>query len=97
MEPLCGGFGNVQQANDDIRSLTIQVKPEVESKLGKTYNSFESVSFTSQIVAGTCYKVKVKVGDNEYIHVKFAKTLPCYGGQIKFIEAQDGKTLADAL
>ena len=96
MEPCCGGFGDIHSADDDIKSLVLQVKPEVEKKLGKSFNVFEAVSYTFQVVAGKNYKVKVKIGENEYVHVTILKNLPCYGGKIELRETESGKTLADA-
>ena len=95
--PICGGFNNVQPADDKIIPLVAQVKNETEAKLGKTFSVFEAVSYTSQVVGGKNYKVKVKVGENEYVHVKIFKALPCYGGNIQLLEAHGGKTLSDAL
>ena len=97
MEPLCGGFGGARPVDDNIKAKVAQVKAAAEGKLGKTYATFEPVSYTSQVVNGTNYKVKVNVGENEYVHVKIYEKLPCYGGTLELTEAEGGKTLADAL
>ena len=97
MEPLCGGFGGARPADDNVKAKVAQVKAATEGKLGKTYGVFEAVSYTSQVVNGTNYKVKVKVGDNDFVHVKFHEALPCYGGKIELSEAEGGKKLGDAL
>ena len=95
--PICGGYSQAQSPDEDIKSLVAQIKHEAETKLGKTFSVFEAVSYTSQVVGGKNYKVKVKVGENEYVHVKIFKALPCYGGNIQLLEAHGGKTLSDAL
>ena len=94
---MLGGFGNAQPADDNVKSLVAKVKADTEGKLGKTFSVFEAVSFTSQVVNGTNYHVKVKVGDNDYVHVQVYEALPCYGGKVELKEAEGGKTLADAL
>ena len=97
MEPMCGGFGAVKPADDEIKSLVAKVKGDAEKKLGKNYAVFEAVSYSAQVVCGTNYAVKVKVGENEYIHLTIFVALPCYGGKVELSEAEGGKTLADAL
>ena len=97
MEPLCGGFGAVKPADDEIKSLVAKVKGDAEKKLGKNFAVFEAISYSSQVVGGTNYAVKVKVGENEYIHLTIFEALPCYGGKVELSEAEGGKTLADAL
>ena len=92
-----GGFGGAQPADDNVKSLVAKVKADTEGKLGKKYSTFEAVSFTSQIVNGTNYHVKVKVGDNAYVHVRVYQSLPCNGGKVELKEAEGGKSLADAL
>ena len=92
-----GGFGDAQPADEEIKSLVAKVKTETERKLGKKFGVFEAVSYSSQVVCGTNYIVKVKVGENEYVHLKIFEALPCYGGKVELNEAESGKTLADAL
>ena len=67
---LCGGFGNARDADDEVKALALEMKPKVEQALGATYGTFEAVKYTSQVVAGTNYKIKVKVGDEQYVHIK---------------------------
>ena len=96
MEVL-GGFGDARPADEEIKSLVTKVKTEVEGKLGKKLRVFEAVSYSSQVVCGTNYVIKVKVGENEYVHIKIFEALPCYGGKVELNEVEGGKTLADAL
>ena len=94
---MCGGFAGALPADDDVKALVAQVKADTEGKLGKTFPVFEAVSYQTQVVNGTNYKVKVKVGDNEFVHIKFHRALPCYGGKLTLNEVEGGKTLNDAL
>ena len=41
---------------------------EAESGNGKSFAQYIPVSYISQVVAGTNYKVKIQVDANEYIH-----------------------------
>ena len=94
---MCGGFTNALDANDEVKAMALEVKAQTEQKLGATYPEFEAVKYKTQVVAGTNYLIKVKVGPEEYVHIKVWKKLPCYGGAKELTEAEGGKTLADAL
>ena len=94
---MCGGFGNARDADDKVKALAKEVKPEVEKALGATYSQFEAVKFTTQVVAGTNYKIKVKVGNEQYVHIKVFVPLPCNNAPNKLLEQEAGKTLADPL
>ncbi len=94
---MCGGFGEPEPADDEIKELVKSIKPKVEAKANATYNLFEAVSYTSQVVAGTNFFVKVKVGDDQYIHVKFFRPLPHKGTECEVSKVLTGKTLNDPL
>ena len=92
-----GGFGGAKDANDEVKVLAKEFKPEVEKALGATYSVFEAVKYVTQVVAGTNYKIKVKVGDNQYVHIKVFVPLACNNAPNKLVEQEAGKTLADPL
>ena len=94
---MCGGFGNSRPADDDVKAMATEMKPKVEQALGKTYTQFEAVSYTTQVVAGTNYKIKVKVGDGKFVHIKVYVPLPCKNAPNELLESEKGKTLNDAL
>ena len=94
---MCGGFTNSRPADDNVKAIALEMKPKVEEALGTTYTQFEAVSFTTQVVAGTNYKIKVKVGDGKYVHIKVFVPLPCNSTEKKLMSQESGKTLNDAL
>ena len=94
---MCGGFTNSRPADDNVKAIALEMKPKVEEALGTTYTQFEAVSFTTQVVAGTNYKIKVKVGDENYVHIKVFVPLPCNSTEKKLMSQESGKTLNDAL
>ena len=94
---MCGGFGQPMDANGDVQNIANEMKQQTEQKLGATFTQFEAVKFKTQVVAGTNYLIKVKVGPEQYVHIKVWKKLPCYGGELNLSEAEGGKTLADPL
>ena len=75
---------------------TKQTKP-LEKALGETYTEFEAVKYTKQIVNGTNYNIKVKVGGEKYIHIKVHVPLPNVNKPNQLLEQHKDKTLADPL
>ena len=94
---MCGGFGNAKDADDKVKALALEMKPQVEKALGETYSTFEAVKYVTQVVAGTNYKIKVKVGDDKYVHIEVFVPLPCNKAPNRLTSQVAGKTLADAL
>ena len=57
-------------------SSSFQLKGSIESELGQQFNRFELVDFTTQVVAGIIYLMRVQVDEDEFLHVKIIKPLP---------------------
>lgn len=68
----------------------------VEAHTGTSYATFEPVSYTTQVVAGTNYKAKVHIGDGQYIHVKIHQPLPHTGNPAHVMEHSSGHTADEA-
>lgn len=72
----CGGASDVQSANAEIQELCNQVRADLEGKVGKSFVEYTAVSYTSQVVAGTNFFVKVSVGGDECAHLRIFRPLP---------------------
>ena len=94
---MLGGPGAAQQADDDIKKIAKDMKEAAEKALGETYTEFEAVTFTRQVVNGTNYKIKVKVGEEKYVHIKVHVPLPHTNSPNELLEQAKDKTLADPL
>ena len=94
---MCGGFAETRPADDNVKAMATEMKPKVEQALGTTFTQFEAVSYTTQVVAGTNYKIKVKVGDENYVHIKVFVPLPCNSTEKQLMSQEAGKHLNDAL
>ncbi|XP_072546797.1 cystatin-B-like [Salminus brasiliensis] len=92
MYPTAGGLGAEQAATPEIQKICDEVKSQAEAKAGKKFGVFVAKSFSSQVVAGTNYFIKVHVGGDEYIHLRVFKTLPHDGGALKLHGVQTAKT-----
>lgn len=95
--PLCGGIGEAKPADDDVKDILSQVKSQVEGKTNASYDCFEAVSYGTQVVAGTNYFIKVKVGEGKYIHVRVFRPLPCNNGSLELSAVEEGKTEQDPI
>lgn len=90
----CGGTGDSKPADAEINELCQQVKGHAEAHANKKFEVFEPVEYKSQVVCGTNYFVKVKVGAEEHVHVRVHKTLPHAGSELSVHSMQHGKTSA---
>ncbi|GAB4816453.1 hypothetical protein N2152v2_003499 [Parachlorella kessleri] len=88
---LAGGFSSVSDAaNDASVQGAKKVVEEALSKKLKGPLEVEVVSAESQVVAGTNYKLKLKVKDasqdTKYYQAQVWEKLPCYGGEMELKE-----------
>jgi cystatin-A/B len=94
---MCGGYSQGKQANEGVQNLIEEVRTQVETRLNKNFSLYQAVTYTSQIVCGTNFTVKVKVGDDDYIHLQIFKALECYGGQSELSNVEENHTLDSQL
>ena len=94
---MLGGFGDAKDADDNVKALAKGMKEKAEAALGETYGEFDAVKFKTQVVNGTNYLIKVKVGGDKYVHLKVHVPLPCKNAPNELLEQEKGKTLADPL
>ena len=94
---MLGGPGAAQDATDEIKKIAKDMKEKAEKALGETYGEFEAVKFTKQIVNGTNYNIKVKVGGEKYVHIKVHVPLPAKNAPNELLEQCKDRTLADPL
>jgi len=73
------------------------VRKEIEKSLRRNLTVFEPIEYAVQVVAGTNFFVKIRIGDDEYIHARIERSLPHSGNAISLDCIQAGKTLQDPL
>lgn len=93
----CGGTGSSQPADEDTQQVIESVKQAVEEKLGRALATYKAIEVAKQMVAGMNYYVKVDIGDDNYIHVRVYKKLPCYGSTTELSGMQANKSKSDAV
>ena len=94
---ICGGKGNLNPVTEDVTEYCNSVRGEVESQNNAAFQTWEPVSFRSQVVAGTNFFVKVHVGENQYVHLRIFRGLPHTGGNISLSAFTPGMTLESDL
>ena len=95
--PLAGGHSNEKPIDDEHRAKFMDMKSTVEAKAGKTFGEFEPISYTQQVVAGTVYHIKFKVGDAKYMVARVFVPLPCNGGLAECQAVAEGKSEGDPI
>ena len=83
---MLGGFSEENPVDEEVSQLVNSLRNVVESRMNTQYHVFEPISFTCQLVAGTNYEVRVRVGDEQYISVNFFQPLPCYGTELELTD-----------
>ena len=86
---MCGGHTQAKPADEQSRQILEQVKDQVFAQMNATYETFEVVEYTTQVVAGTNYTITVNVGDDKRIKVKVFKPLPCNGTELSVSECSE--------
>ncbi|CAG04238.1 unnamed protein product [Tetraodon nigroviridis] len=94
---MIGGCSQTNAADEEIQKLCDSVKAAVERQTGKKYRVFKAETYTSQVVCGRNYFIKVHVGGDDYIHLRVHQKLPCYGGDVELHGVEESKKHADAV
>ena len=87
---IVGGPTEEKEATDDVKKMVEELKASVEEKKKTKYTTFEAVKFTTQVVNGIMYRIKIKVGEDEYLHVRALKSLPVQGGKVTLRNVSEG-------
>ena len=87
---MTGAPSEEKEANEEVKKMVEALKENIEEKKNTKYTTFEAVKFTTQVVNGIMYRIKVKVGENEYIHLRILKNLPNQGGKAVLRKVEDG-------
>ncbi|XP_012874851.1 PREDICTED: cystatin-A [Dipodomys ordii] len=92
-----GGLTEARPATPEIQEIADQVKQQLEEKTNETYEEFEAVEYKSQVVAGTIFYIKIRVGDGRYTHIKVFRSLPGQNEGLELVAYQTDKSKDDEL
>ena len=68
--PVLGGWGEWQDADAEIQEICNDIRNAVEEEMGRDgFSKFTAVSYMSQVVSGTNYKIKLDVGEEYYLEI----------------------------
>lgn len=93
---MLGGHSAPKPADEDAQAIADSVKASIEQELGKSFNTFRVNQYTTQVVAGTNYKLKIEA-DGDFLHAVVFKPLPHTGEAPSLSKVESGKTLNDPL
>lgn len=93
---MAGGF-HQQDIDDSVRRAAESVRQGVESQLGYSPVVYEVLQAERQVVAGTNYKLKVRVSDSECVHLLVFVPLPHLRMLPKLNSFEAGHTLTSPL
>jgi len=55
----CGGFGQAKEVDDDVITLCSGLRGEIQTKLSTTFTVWKPETYSTQVVAGVNYLVKI--------------------------------------
>ncbi len=61
----------------EVRELALSFKDQVEDRFNKKFTVYEPEEFSTQVVAGTNYKIEIRVGGDQHITIEVFKPLLC--------------------
>ena len=88
---MTGGHSQLLEVNDEIKETLNAFKATIEERAEKTFETFEPVKYTKQVVAGMVYHVKINVG-TEFIHARVFQPLPHTGEPAQCQAVVQGQT-----
>eukprot|EP01132_Coremiostelium_polycephalum_P010075 gene10075-12350_t len=92
---LVGGIKDVKPVDADAHTAANAVREQALTKLSKSSTDvFEPVSYATQVVAGTNFFIKVKVGSGEYVHLRVFRD---FSNNHSLHSLQSGKTETDPI
>ncbi|KAM4702407.1 cystatin-A-like [Discoglossus pictus] len=93
--PMCGGLGDSKPATPEVQEICDKVKEEFFQKSGKNCTVYEAIEYKTQCVAGTNFFVKVRLGGQEFAHLRIFKCLPHAGETLTLSSYQVDKAKKD--
>ena len=94
---ICAGQGETKDATKEIQDLIDKVKGQVLSFLTGKKDDYKAVTYSMQVVAGRNYFVKIKVLDDECVHVRIYQPLGPDHENLEVHGVQQGKKHEDEL
>ena len=76
---MVGGFGEEREMIEEVALMVAALKEDIEVQAGETFETFDPISYKSQVVAGINYDVTVRTGDEKSVVVRIFKPLPHTG------------------
>ncbi|XP_049641898.1 cystatin-A [Suncus etruscus] len=92
-----GGLTEAKPATPEVQQIANEVKSQLEEKTNESYEEFEAIEYKTQVVAGIFYYIKIRTGEDTYIHIKVLRSLPHENQPLKLSGYQTDKCKDDEI
>ena len=84
-----GGFKqSLETVPSDVVEIAASLRSEIQAAVGAEFTTFDCLAYTSQVVAGTNFKIKIATGADSFVHVRIFRPLPHTGEPPELSEAK---------
>uniref|UniRef100_A0A3B3BPF9 Cystatin-B n=1 Tax=Oryzias melastigma TaxID=30732 RepID=A0A3B3BPF9_ORYME len=94
---MFGGLSKTLDANEEIQKIVEQVKDGVDKKADKCFLNLQAIQYRFQNVDGKLYYIKVRTGDDNYVHLKVLQKPSDKPGNLELMAIQNNHKRPDPI
>lgn len=94
---MLGAHSQPRAGDENSQAIADQVKHAASGQLGHPFNQYRVVAYTSQVVAGMNYKLKIEIDQGEHIHLHVYVPLPHTNQPPSITHFERNKMVSDPL
>eukprot|EP01110_Echinostelium_bisporum_P003327 TRINITY_DN1811_c0_g1_i1.p1 TRINITY_DN1811_c0_g1~~TRINITY_DN1811_c0_g1_i1.p1 ORF type:complete len:141 (+),score=30.02 TRINITY_DN1811_c0_g1_i1:35-424(+) len=90
-----GGVGEAQPADDHVITIANKVSDQVKQLVPEQqFKEYTPISYSSQVVAGMNYFIKISIGNDKYVHIRVYQS---FSGSTSLHSVKTGAAKADSI
>ncbi len=82
-----GGYTPEKQITPEVYEIANKMRTQIQAKMMFHFEVYVPVSYQTQVVAGTNYRIRIATEDGKSIIATVYEALPCAGGALSLTDA----------